>query len=61
MYWTKPDDMIFYTEELEVPHGDGFEVDMNGIDYQDYLADTASYIIVNGKLERVGADLPVSE
>ena len=37
-----------------VEDGDGFEIDMNGIEYEDYLSDIAGYKIDKGKLYRVG-------
>lgn len=30
--------------------GEGFEIDMNGIDYQDYIKDPSKYYIEKGKL-----------
>ena len=33
-----------------VEDGDGFEIDMNGIEYEDYLSDIEGYKIENGKL-----------
>lgn len=62
IYWTKPikNEEGILTEDLEVikeekdfpfvPDGDGFEVDMNGVDYQDYLTNPDGYTIEYGKL-----------
>lgn len=63
IYWTKPifdeethaptGEFEIIKEETEfpyVPDGDGFEVDMNGIAYHDYLASPESYTIEYGKL-----------
>lgn len=36
-----------------VEDGDGFEINMNGIEYEEYLSDIASYKIEKGKLYRV--------
>ena len=36
-----------------VEDGDGFEIDMNGIEYEDYLSDIEGYKIDKGKLYRV--------
>ena len=36
-----------------VEDGDGFEIDMNGIEYEEYLSDIAGYKIEKGKLYRV--------
>lgn len=36
-----------------VEDGDGFEIDMNGIEYEDYLSDITGYKIEKGKLYRV--------
>ena len=36
-----------------VEDGDGFEIDMNGIEYEEYLSDIAGYKIDKGKLYRV--------
>ena len=36
-----------------VEDGDGFEIDMNGIEYEDYLSDITGYKIDKGKLYRV--------
>ena len=33
-----------------VEDGDGFEVDMNGISYEEYLKDNSKYEVVKGKL-----------
>lgn len=35
-----------------VEDGDGFEIDMNGIEYEDYLSDITGYKIEKGKLYR---------
>ena len=36
-----------------VEDGDGFEIDMNGIEYEEYLSDITGYKIDKGKLYRV--------
>ena len=36
-----------------VEDGDGFEIDMNGIEYEEYLSDITGYKIDRGKLYRV--------
>ena len=36
-----------------VEDGDGFEIDMNGIEYEEYLSDIDNYKIDKGKLYRV--------
>ena len=36
-----------------VEDGDGFEIDMNGIEYEEYLSDIAGYKIDGGRLYRV--------
>ena len=36
-----------------VEDGDGFEIDMNGIEYEEYLSNIAGYKIEKGKLYRV--------
>ena len=36
-----------------VEDGDGFEIDMNGIEYEEYLSDIEGYKIEKGKLYRV--------
>ena len=36
-----------------VEDGDGFEIDMNGIEYEDYLSDIEGYKIDGGRLYRV--------
>ena len=33
-----------------VEDGDGFEINMNGISYEDYLQDTSKYEVVKGNL-----------
>lgn len=66
IYWTKyktvydeETDTNIMTNELEiikqsdsdfVEDGDGFEVDMNGISYEEYLKDTSKYEVAKGKL-----------
>lgn len=66
IYWTKykmiyseVDDMYYRSNELEiikqseedfVTDGEGFEIDMNGIDYQKYLNNVDKYFIEKGKL-----------
>jgi hypothetical protein len=41
---------IFETELDFVPTGNGIGIDMNNVDYQDYVKDKELYEIVNGKL-----------
>ena len=36
-----------------VEDGDGFEIDMNGIEYEEYLSDIEGYKIDGGRLYRV--------
>ena len=36
-----------------VEDGDGFEIDMNGIEYEEYLSNIAGYKVEKGKLYRV--------
>ena len=36
-----------------VEDGDGFEIDMNGIEYEEYLSNITGYKIDKGKLYRV--------
>ena len=36
-----------------VEDGDGFEIDMNGIEYEEYLSDIAGYKLDGGRLYRV--------
>lgn len=43
-------EIIKESDEDFVTDGDGFEIDMNGISYEEYLADTSKYKIVKGKL-----------
>ena len=65
VYWTKRaskvennevvylDEFEIIKEELElgfVPDGDGFEVNMNEISYEDYLANPEAYELINGTL-----------
>ena len=62
IYWTKrmlteegfpTDKLETIKEETEfdfVTDGDGFEINMNGIDYQDYINNPDKYDIINGKL-----------
>lgn len=66
IYWTKyksvyseDSDSYIRTNQLEdikesdedfVTDGEGFEIDMNGIDYQDYIKDPSKYYIEKGKL-----------
>ena len=66
IYWTKPKveydeelEMFISIGGLEeikesdsdfVEDGSGFEIDMNGISYENYLANTENYTIENGKL-----------
>lgn len=67
IYWTKkvkvnPEEFgEVFTDELEiikqsdsdfVEDGDGFEVNMNGISYEEYLQDTSKYVIEKGMLNR---------
>lgn len=68
IYWTKyksvyneETDTNIMTNELEiikesdedfVTDGDGFEVNMNGISYEEYLKDTSLYVIERGVLKR---------
>lgn len=37
-------------EQGYVPDGDGFQVNMNGIPYEEYLEDPSKYEIIAGKL-----------
>ena len=69
IYWTKyksvydeETDTNIMTNELEiikesdedfVTDGDGFEVNMNGISYEEYLKDTSLYVIEKGVLNRI--------
>ena len=69
IYWTKyksvydeETDTNIMTNELEiikesdedfVTDGDGFEVNMNGILYEEYLEDTSLYTIEKGVLNRI--------
>ena len=69
IYWTKyksvydeETDTNIITNELEiikesdedfVTDGDGFEVNMNGISYEEYLKDTSLYVIEKGVLNRI--------
>lgn len=62
IYWTKPikNDIGLPTGEFEtikeetefpyVPDGDGFEVDMGDVSYQDYLNNPDGYTVEYGKL-----------
>lgn len=67
IYWTKKVKINseefgeVFTDELEtikqsdsdfVEDGDGFEVNMNGISYEEYLQDTSKYVIEKGMLNR---------
>ena len=36
-----------------VEDGDGFEIDMNGIEYEEYLSNITGYKLEKGKLYRV--------
>ena len=69
IYWTKPkteynEELEMYIEiggleeikEFEgdyVPDGSGFEVDLNGVEYKDYLEAPEKYTVKEGKLEIV--------
>ena len=68
IYWTKRVKVYseefgeVFTNDFEVikesdsdfvEDGDGFEIDMNGIEYEEYLSDIAGYKIEKGKLYRV--------
>lgn len=69
IYWTKyksvyneETDTNIMTNELEiikesdedfVTDGDGFEVNMNGISYEEYLEDIPLYTIEKGVLNRI--------
>lgn len=73
IYWTKyktvyneETDTNIRTNELEiikesdedfVTDGDGFEIDMNGIPYEDYLQDTSKYVIEKGVLNRTSLEM----
>lgn len=66
MYWTKRKvifnekeniyqalgdfEIINYSVSNAVPDGDGFEVDMNGIEFIDYIKRPDDYVIIKGKL-----------
>ena len=65
IYWTKRkmnEDNLLPSNELEeikeetemdfVPDGDGFEINMNGISYEEYKEDPDKFIIIKGTLER---------
>ena len=73
IYWTKyktvyneETDTNIRTNELEiikesdedfVTDGDGFEIDMNEISYEDYLQDTSKYVIEKGVLNRTSLEM----
>lgn len=73
IYWTKyksvyneETDTNIMTNELEiikesdedfVTDGDGFEVNMNGISYEEYLKDTSKYVIEKGVLNRTPLEM----
>jgi hypothetical protein len=73
IYWTKyksvyneETDTNIMTNELEiikesdedfVTDGDGFEVNMNGISYEEYLEDTSLYVIERGVLNRTPLEM----
>jgi hypothetical protein len=73
IYWTKyksvyneETDTNIMTNELEiikesdedfVTDGDGFEVNMNGISYEEYLKDTSLYVIERGVLNRTPLEM----
>lgn len=73
IYWTKyksvydeETDTNIMTNELEiikesdedfVTDGDGFEVNMNGISYEEYLEDTSLYVIEKGVLNRTPLEM----
>jgi hypothetical protein len=73
IYWTKyksvydeETDTNIMTNELEiikesdedfVTDGDGFEVNMNGISYEEYLKDTSLYVIEKGVLNRTPLEM----
>ena len=73
IYWTKyksvydeETDTNIMTNELEiikesdedfVTDGDGFEVNMNGISYEEYLKDTSKYRIEKGVLNRTPLEM----
>lgn len=73
IYWTKyksvydeETDTNIMTNELEiikesdedfVTNGDGFEVNMNGISYEEYLKDTSLYVIEKGVLNRTPLEM----
>ena len=48
--FTNDFEIIKQSDSDFVEDGDGFEVDMNGISYEEYLKDTSKYEIVKGKL-----------
>ena len=39
--------------KIIITDGDGFEIDMNGIEYEEYLSDITGYKIDGGRLYRV--------
>ena len=73
IYWTKYKSVYdeetntnIMTNELEiikesdedfVTDGDGFEVNMNGISYEEYLKDTSLYVIEKGVLNRTPLEM----
>lgn len=73
IYWTKyktvydeETNETFKSNELEtimqsdedfVTDGDGFEINMNGISYEDYLQDTSKYVIEKGVLNRTPLEM----
>lgn len=40
-----------------VEDGDGFEINMNGISYEDYLKDTSKYVIEKGVLNCIPLEM----
>ena len=46
-------EIIKQSDEDFVTDGDGFEINMNGISYEEYLEDTSLYTIEKGVLNRI--------
>ena len=51
--FTNDFELIKESDSDFVEDGDGFEIDMNGIEYEEYLSDIAGYKIDGGRLYRV--------
>lgn len=54
-------ELIQETDLDYVPHGDGMEINMNGIDYSEYKEHPEQYEIVNGVLTKIEEQVETEE